>query len=63
MFRTLNDQPTLWDARLPPEYLRMPGELARVEVLLDDEVLHTPFVPYSTRPTAVRRGQWRATCG
>ena len=36
MFRTVNDQLSLWEAILPPELLVLPGELARVDVLLDD---------------------------
>ncbi len=46
MFRTVNDQPSLWDAILPSELLVLPDELARVDVLLDDPVFFTPFVPY-----------------
>jgi IS5 family transposase len=38
VFRTVNDQPTLWDAILPPELLVLPAELGRVDVLLDDPV-------------------------
>ena len=29
MFRTVNDQPTLWDSILPPELLVLPAELGR----------------------------------
>lgn len=46
MFRTVNDQLSLWDAILPPELLVLPDELARVDVLLDDPAFFTPFVPY-----------------
>lgn len=46
MLRTVNDQPSLWDAILPSELLVLPDELARVDVLLDDPVFFTPFVPY-----------------
>ena len=31
MFRTVNDQPTLWDSILPPELLVLPVELGRVD--------------------------------
>jgi IS5 family transposase len=31
---------------LPPELLRLPEELARVDVLLDDPVFFAPFAPY-----------------
>jgi IS5 family transposase len=44
VFRTVNDQPTLWDSILPPELLVLPVELGRVDALLDDPVFFTPFV-------------------
>jgi IS5 family transposase len=43
MLRTRNDQPTLWEAILPPELLRLPEELARVDRVLDDEAFFAPF--------------------
>jgi transposase, IS5 family len=43
MFRTVNDQPTLWDSILPPELLVLPVELGRVDGLLDDPVFFAPF--------------------
>jgi IS5 family transposase len=46
MFRTVGDQPPLWESLLPPEVLRLPGELARVDALLDDPVFFAPFAPY-----------------
>ena len=46
MFRTVNDQPTLWDAILPPELLVLPDELGRVDALLDDPVFFAPFAAY-----------------
>jgi IS5 family transposase len=46
VLRTVNDQPTLWDALLPPECLRMPEELIRVDALLDDPAFYAPFVPF-----------------
>ena len=46
MFRTVGDQPTLWEAILPEELRRLPVELARVDALLDDPVFFTPFVPF-----------------
>jgi len=36
VFRTIGDQPSSREARLPPELLRLPEELARVDALLDD---------------------------
>lgn len=35
MFRTIGDGPSLWESSLPPELLRLPEELARVDALLD----------------------------
>ncbi len=46
MFRTVNDQPTLWDSILPPELLVLPVELGRVDGLLDDPVFFAPFAVY-----------------
>jgi IS5 family transposase len=46
VFRTVNDQPTLWDAILPSELLVLPAELARVDALLDDPAFFAPFGPF-----------------
>jgi transposase, IS5 family len=46
MLRTVADQPSLWEAILPEELRRLPTELARIDVLLDDPVFCTPFVPF-----------------
>ena len=46
MFRTVSDQVSLWEAVLPPELLRLPDELARVDELLDDPVFFAPFVAF-----------------
>src|SRR5215210_6372346 len=46
MLRTVGDQPTLWEAILPEELRRLPEELARVDVLLNDPVFFAPFVPF-----------------
>jgi hypothetical protein len=46
VLRTVNDQPTLWDAILPAEALVMSSELTRVDGLLDDPVFFAPFVPF-----------------
>jgi hypothetical protein len=34
-----------WESRLPPELLRLPEELARVDALLDDPAFFVPFAP------------------
>lgn len=46
MLRTRNDQPTLWDAIIPPELLELPEQLAKVDRLLDDERFFAAFVPH-----------------
>ena len=38
--------PSLWESRLPPEVLRLPEELARVDALLDDPAFFAPFAPH-----------------
>jgi transposase, IS5 family len=46
MFRTVGDRPALWETLLPPEVLRLPEELARVDALLDDPAFFAPFAPH-----------------
>src|ERR1700736_1384270 len=46
VFRTVSDQVSLWEAVLPPELLKLPDELARVDELLDDPVFFAPFVVF-----------------
>ncbi len=46
MFRTIGDQPTLWESILPEQLQRLPEELARVDALLDDPAFFAPFVPF-----------------
>ena len=43
MLRTVNAQPTLWEAILPEMCLGLPDELERVDRLLDDPVFFEPF--------------------
>jgi IS5 family transposase len=43
VFRTVNEQPTLWDSILPVELLVLPVELGRVDALLDDPVFFASF--------------------
>jgi IS5 family transposase len=43
MFRAYGPGPSLWESVLPPEALRMPVELARVDELLDDPAFFEPF--------------------
>jgi transposase, IS5 family len=46
MFRTIGDQPSLWESLLPEEVLRLPVELARVDALLDDPAFFAPFARF-----------------
>src|ERR1700683_4782840 len=46
MFRTIGDGPASWESLLPPEVLRLPEELARVDALLDDPAFFAPFAPH-----------------
>ena len=46
MLRTRNVQPSLWESVLPEVCLRLPAELERVDVWLDDERFFAPFVPH-----------------
>src|SRR6266516_587680 len=46
VFRTIGDQVSLWESLLPDEVLRLPGELARVDALLDDPAFFAPFAPH-----------------
>jgi IS5 family transposase len=46
VLRTVDDQPTLWDAILPAELPVLPSELARVDALLDDPVFFVPFAVF-----------------
>jgi IS5 family transposase len=46
VLRTRAVDVSLWEAVLPPEVLRLPDELARVDALLDDRVFFAPFVPF-----------------
>jgi IS5 family transposase len=45
MLRTINAEPTLWDAILPEAALSLPSRLAMVDGLLDDPRFFEPFVP------------------
>ena len=63
MLRTRALEVSLWEAVLPEEVLRLPEELARVDVLLDDPVFFAPFTRSSIRGSVGPRHRWRSTCG
>lgn len=44
VFVTVGDQPSLFESVLPPELLRLPEELLRIDDLLDDPAFFEPFV-------------------
>jgi IS5 family transposase len=46
VFVTVGDHPSLFESVLPPELLRLPAELARVDELLDDPGFFEPFVSF-----------------
>jgi IS5 family transposase len=46
VLRTINAEPTLWDAILPECCLGLPPGLAAVDELLDDPRFFVPFVPF-----------------
>lgn len=43
MLRLDNEQPSLWESVLPPELFEMNEELARIDMILDDERFFAPF--------------------
>ena len=45
MFRTIGGRLSPWESLLPPELLRVPQELTRVDALLDDPAFFAPFAP------------------
>ena len=46
VLRTISPQPTLWDSILPECCLGLPGDLAEIDELLDDERFFDPFRPF-----------------
>ena len=46
MFRTISGHLSSWESLLPPELLRLPEELTRVDALLDDPAFFAPFAPH-----------------
>ncbi len=63
MLRSRAVEVSLWEAVLPPEVLRLPEELARVDALLDDPAFFVPFVPFFDPRWVGRPHRWRSTCG
>jgi IS5 family transposase len=63
MFRTVNDQPTLWDSILPAELLVLSVELGRVDALLEDLVFFAPFAAHFDARIGRPSIPMRPTCG
>ena len=66
MLRTYAEQVSLWEAVLPDEVRRLPMELERVDILLDDKVFFGPFVPFfhpaAGRPSTPMETYLRSSC-
>ncbi len=43
MLRTVSDQPTLWESVIPECLMGLPGDLAEIDELLDDQRFFEPF--------------------
>jgi IS5 family transposase len=63
VFRTVGDQPDLWESILPVELRVLPCELARVDALLDDPTFFAPFVPFFDPRMGRPSRRWRPICG
>ena len=63
MLRTVNPQPTLWEAVIPECLLPLPGDLGRVDGWLDDPRFFEPFRAFFDPTLVGRRSRWRRTCG
>jgi IS5 family transposase len=46
VFSYCRRQCSLWESVLPEELRRRPEELSRVDALVDDQALCTPYVPF-----------------
>ena len=46
MIRTVSPQPTLWESVIPQCLMGLPGDLAHIDALLDDEAFFEPFRPF-----------------
>ena len=46
MIRTVSPQPTLWESVIPQCLMGLPGDLAEIDELLDDERFFEPFRPF-----------------
>ncbi len=59
VFRTVGDQPTLWESVLPEQLQRVPEELARAAVLTDAYRAHPErFIRNPPEPPYLPTGSW-----
>jgi transposase, IS5 family len=63
VFGTISGPVPQCESLLPPELLRLPEELARVDSLLDDPVFFAPFAPHFHPVLGGRPPRLSATCG
>lgn len=63
MLRTRAVDVSVREAVLPPEVLRLPEKLARVDALLDDPAFFAPFVPFFDPPVGRPSAPMGSTCG
>ena len=63
MLRTVNAQPTLWEAILPEAVLGLPAELEAVDRLLDDPLFFEPYRAFFHAGWGARRSRSRPICG
>ena len=62
MFRTVGPQGSLFELLLPPGMRVLCGELAEIDLVLDDDRFFSPFRSFSIRPRGARRARWRRIC-
>ncbi len=46
LIRTVSPSPTLWESVIPQCLMGLPGDLAEIDALLDDEAFFDPFRPF-----------------
>jgi IS5 family transposase len=63
VLRTVNAQPTLWEAILPEAVLGLPAELEAVDRLLDDQRFFEPYRGFFHATLGGRRCRLRPICG
>ena len=62
MFRTVGAQGSLFELLLPPGMRVLRGQLAEIDLVLDDDRFFSPFRSFSIQPRGARRPRWRRIC-